>query len=341
MQLTASELSSRIGAELRGDGTVLLNRIAPIESAGPGDLSFIANKKYSKFLETTEASAVIAGKDAGSDSVTLLLHSNPYYAFMLAARIFSPPRAYEPGVHASANVSADAHVHETAHIGPGVTIEDGVSIGEGSAVLANCVVCAGSIVGDGCTIHPNVTIYDGTRIGNRVTIHGGTVIGCDGFGYATHNGIHHKIPQVGNVIIEDDVEIGANVTIDRATLGATQIGEGSKIDNLVQIAHNVVLGKGCIIVAQVGISGSTKLGSYVVAAGQAGIIGHLKIGDGAIIAAQSGVIRDIEPGNTVLGSPARDIIKSKKIEACLKRLPDALKDLSQIRKKMLETDEIS
>ena len=338
MPFTAREIAERIGADVSGDDSVVLNRLLEIEVAGPGDLSFIASKKYERFLGSSKASAVIVGRALSSDRLTLLLHDDPYYAFMLAARLFNPPKVYPPGIHPSAIISESAVVDPSVHIGPLVTIESGVVIGANSVVLANCVIGEGSILGDDCLMYSNVTLYHGCRIGDRVIIHSGTVVGSDGYGYATSEGIHHKIPQVGIVRIENDVEVGANVTIDRAALGETRIGEGTKIDNLVQIAHNVTIGKGCILVAQVGISGSSKLCNYVILGGQVGIAGHLEIGDGTIIAAQSGVSKDIGPGKTLLGSPAREILKAKKTEACVRRLPETLKRLKKLENKVSDLE---
>ncbi len=338
MQFTARELAEKIGADVSGDDSVVLTRLSEIEAAGPGDLSFIANKKYERYLDSSDASAVIVGISMSSDRLTLLLHDDPYLAFMKATRLFNPPRVYPPGIHATAVISESASIDSSAHIGPLVTVEDGVRIGANSVVLANCVIGEGNTLGDDCLLYPNVTLYHECRIGDRVIIHSGTVVGSDGFGYATSEGVHHKIPQVGIVRIENDVEIGANVTIDRATLGETRIGEGSKIDNLVQIAHNVTTGKGCILVAQVGISGSTKLGNYVVAGGQVGLTGHIEIGDGTMIAAQSGVSKNVGPGKTLLGSPAREILKARKTEACVRRLPETLKRLKKLEEKVRELE---
>jgi UDP-3-O-[3-hydroxymyristoyl] glucosamine N-acyltransferase len=326
-----------IGAEIAGDESIELKALAGIEEAVPGDLAFIANKKYLRFLETTRASAVIAASGTTSDRVTLLLHPDPYFAFMKAVALFHPQKTYAPFVHPSAVIAASATIHETAHIGPNVVIDDGVTVGKRSAVLANTFLGEGTAVGDDCLIYPNVTLRERSSVGDRVIIHSGTVIGSDGFGYATSEGKHYKIFQVGHVVIEDDVEIGANVAIDRATLGETRIGRGTKIDNLVQVAHNVRIGEGCILVSQVGVSGSTKLGKYVVLGGQVGLVGHIELGDGVQVGAQSGVARSVEAGKTVFGSPARDISQTMKIEACLRKLPEHIKLLRELDKKVSGT----
>lgn len=328
------EVAEKIGADIAGDESIELKDLAGVEDAEPGDLAFIANKKYLCFLETTRASAVIAASGTSSDKVTLLLHPDPYFAFMKAVMLFHPQKTYDPFLHPSAVIADSATVHETAYIGPNVVIDEGGAVGKRSAVLANTFLGEGTTVGDDCLIYPNVTLRERSLVGDRVIIHSGTVVGSDGFGYATSEGKHHKILQVGRVVVEDDVEIGANVTIDRATLGETRIGRGTKIDNLVQVAHNVRIGEGCILVSQVGISGSTKLGKYVVLGGQVGLVGHIELGDGAQVGAQSGVARNVEPGKTVFGSPARDISRTMKIEACLRKLPEHIKLLRELEKKL-------
>lgn len=334
MRLSAGKIADKIGTEVAGDGSVELTGLAGIETAAPGDLTFIANRKYLHYLDTTRASAVIAASGTTSDRVTLLLHPDPYFAFMKAMKLFFSPRVYHPSIHPTAVIADTAQIAPTAHIGPNVVIEDRVTVGSNSAILANVFLGENSKVGDDCLIYPNVTIRESSILANRVIIHSGVVIGSDGFGYATSEGKHHKILQVGHVVIEDDVEIGANTTIDRATLGETRIGRGTKIDNLVQIAHNVRMGEGCIAVAQVGISGSTKLGNYIVMGGQVGLTGHIELGDGVQVGAQSGVSKSIEAGKTVFGYPAREINRTMKIEACLNKLPESIKLLKQLDKKV-------
>lgn len=339
MAYSAREIAEKIGAEVVGDGAVELTGLAGIEDADSGQLAFVANKKYLRYLATTRASAVITGTDVHSERLTLLVHPDPYFAFMKAIRIFHPPKQYSPGIHATAVISESAVVDPSAHIGPNVVVEDSAVIGKGSAVLANSFVGEKAELGDDCLIYPNVTVRERSIIGDRVIIHSGTVVGSDGFGYANTDGTHHKILQVGHVSIEDDVEIGANVTIDRATLGVTRIGRGTKIDNLVQIAHNVDIGEGCIIISQTGVSGSTRLGKHVILAGQVGLVGHIEIGDGAIVGAQSGVSKSVPAETTVSGSPARAIIAARKIDACLSKLPESIKLLKELEKKVSKLTE--
>lgn len=342
MQFTVGEIASRIGGTVAGDGSVRIDGLAAIESAQSGQIAFVANRKYLPQLETTGASAVIVSKDTeSSGGPVLILHDDPYFAFMQLVRMFHPPKTYEPSVHPTAVIAEDAEVDESAHIGAHVTIEGGAKIGASTAILAGTFIGEHTEIGDNCIIYPNVTIRDRCKIDNRVIIHPGTVIGADGFGFASKDGVHHKIEQVGIVRIEDDVEIGANCTIDRAALGETVIGAGSKIDNLVMIAHNVKVGKGCILVSQVGVSGSTKLGDYVVLAGQVGLVGHIELGDGVVVGAQSGVAKGAKPGTTLFGTPAREMMQQKRIEACIGKLPDLVKRVRSLEKKLSDSSKIN
>ena len=312
--VTIQQLVERIGGVVkRGDAAATIDGVEAIEHAGPGKLTFIANTKYAPHLKTTRASAIIVPdkpeflQGETASPCVLIAHQHPYYAFMLALRIFHPdPHPIQPGVDPTAAVGENVRLGDGVHVGKNVVIEDGAHVGDGCAILPGCYIGRDARVGRRTMIGPNVTVMHECELGDRVRVHPGTVIGADGFGYAQLDGVHHKIPQVGRVVIEDDVEIGACVCIDRATMGETRINKGTKIDNLVQIAHNVQVGEHTIIVSQVGISGSTKVGNHVVLAGQAGLIGHLNIGDGAIVAAQSGVAHDLPPNTRVLGSPARE-----------------------------------
>jgi UDP-3-O-[3-hydroxymyristoyl] glucosamine N-acyltransferase len=331
------DIALYLQGELVGDPSIEITGLAGIEEAKTGDLTFLANPKYKAFLEKTFASCVIVGKEIEVAKVPLIRHPNPYFAFSKAMELFfETKKEYPKTIHPTAVLDKEVKLGKRIHLGPYVIIEDNVELGENVAVLAGSFIGAGSIVRENCLIYPHVTIRENTKIGKNVIIHSGAVIGSDGFGYSKEKGTHHKIPQMGKVIIEDDVEIGANVTIDRATLGTTRIGKGTKIDNLVQIGHNVVIGENCIIVAQVGISGSTQLGNNVVLGGQVGLVGHIKIGNNVMIGAQSGVTKDIPDNTTVFGYPAREIKKTKKIEACLSRLPEYIKRLKEIEEKLKE-----
>ena len=337
-RVTLADLAAQVGAEITGDGAVVISGVNTIEAAGDGELSFVANKKYAQFITKTRASALVLDFETPCDHLPGLRHANPYLTFARIIDILFPiERTVPPGVHASARIDPEASIAASAGIGPLCDIQTGVSIGENSQLVSGVFVGRHSTIGKNCLIYPGVRILAGTRIGNDVILHPGVVLGSDGYGYAEEGGgIVKKIQHRGWVEIDDNVEIGANTTIDRGMLGPTRVGEGTKVDNLCQIAHNVQIGKHCRIISQVGISGSTKLGNFVILAGQAGIIGHLHLKDGAIVAAQSGVAKDIEPGKMVLGSPARDVMEAKRIEASVPRLPELLKRVRALEKKLEE-----
>lgn len=319
---TLAELAAELGGTVVGDGAVTIRGVAGIREAQPGDITFIANSRYDGYLQETQASAVICSQEPRESTVPLLKVDNPYLAFQKVVRLFRP-ELYKPlpGVHPTAVVSPAASVGEGASIGPHCVIETGARVGANTVMMAGCYLGVQGVIGRDCQIHPNVTIREECQIGDRCILHPGVVVGADGFGFALDAGRYHKVPQVGIVIIGDDVEIGANTTIDRATTDATRIGDGTKIDNLVQIGHNVVIGQHCIIVAQVGISGSSHLEDYVVVGGQAGIIGHIRIGKGAQVGGQAGVSKSLPPGATVWGTPANPLNLVKRINAYLQRLP--------------------
>jgi UDP-3-O-[3-hydroxymyristoyl] glucosamine N-acyltransferase len=339
-KISLGEVARYLNGELSGDETIRITGVAAIEEAQAGDLTFLVNPKYIPFLSTTSASAVIVGQktEIPKTTIPLIKHPNPYLAFARALELFrefSPD--YPLGIHPTSVLGKDVVVESGVHIGPHVVVENGTKLGQNSTILAGCFIGANSKVGEKSLIYPNVTIRENVRIGKNVIIHSGAVIGSDGFGFARDGIKHYKIPQVGGVVVEDDVEIGANVTIDRATLGITRIGKGSKIDNLVQIAHNVNIGENCIIAAQVGISGSTYIGDESVIAGQVGMTGHIKIGKKVVVGAQSGVTKDVPDGTTVFGYPAREIHKTKRIEAHLSRLDlyvERLKEVERTLKKI-------
>ena len=334
MSFTVAEIAKQLGGEIAGDGSVKLTGFAPAEHAKPGDLTFAENHEYFARAEQSAASAVIVSADIKSGSKVLIRVPNARVAFAKVLPLFFPEPQFAPGIHPTAVVARTAVVDPLAHIGPHCVI------GERVRIEARVVLQAGNFVGDDCQIgedsqlFPNVTLYPRTKLGRRIRIHSGTVVGSDGFGYVVDAGAHRKVPQIGNVIIEDDVEIGACVTIDRGALGATRIGKGTKIDNLVQIAHNVVIGEHCIVVGQAGIAGSTTLGNYVVLAGQVGLAGHIKIGDHVTIAARSGVMSDINGGGTWLGAPAVPDKQAKRQMLAIQHLPEALRRLRDVEKKL-------
>ena len=329
------EIAKLVGGEVSGDENTLISGICGIREAKPGDLTFVANSKYLPLLSETRASAVITSSDVGSAIKPIIRTENPSLAFAKLVAFFSPAAQEHPD-----GVSPKAIVGKKVRLGKGVclqafvVVEKGAEIGDRSVLYAGCYVGRKSVVGNDCVIYPHVTIRENVEIGHRVIIHSGTVIGSDGFGFATVKGIHHKIPQLGTVVIEDDVEIGANVTIDRARFDKTVIGKGTKIDNLVQIAHNVVTGQNCILVAQAGISGSTVLGNNVVLAGQAGVVGHIRVGDNVLVGAQAGVTKAVSANTSVWGSPAKPLGRAKRVNASLQRLPELHQMMEEMRKRL-------
>ncbi|MHB8174119.1 MAG: UDP-3-O-(3-hydroxymyristoyl)glucosamine N-acyltransferase [Nitrospirota bacterium] len=334
MEKTLQELAEAVGGETEGDGLLRIKGVAAIKEAGPGDITFIANMKYIGELASTRASAVIAAPGINVEGKPCLRAKNPYLAFAKVLTFFAPKKKFSRGVMDGADVSREAYVGHDAAIYRNVFVEADAKIGDRTVLYPGVYVGEGSSVGADCIIYPNVVIREGVKIGDRVIIHGGTVIGGDGFGYAPDGGKHFKIPQIGGVVIEDDVEIGSNAAIDRGALGDTIIRRGTKIDNLVQIAHNVMVGEDSIIVAQTGISGSTELGHHVVLAGQVGLVGHIKIGDGVQVGAQSGVMNDLEAGQVYTGSPAFPHMEFLKMQAALRKLPELRKRVMEMEKKL-------
>jgi len=328
---TLKELAAALNGHLLGDESIEIRDVAGIREALPGDLTFIANSRYDAYLEETKASAVICARDTRQTSVPLILVDNPYLAFQLAVRIFRPDRDRpQPGIHPTAVVASDAKLGEGVSIGPWSVIESGAQLGARVVVGAHGYVGPRAEIGDDTSLYPRVTIREECVLGARCILHPGVVVGSDGFGFAFDQGRYHKVPQVGNVVIGDDVEVGANTTIDRATTHSTRIGDGSKIDNLVQIGHNVVIGKHCIVVAQVGISGSTELADYVTIGGQAGLVGHIKVGEGAMVGAQSGVTKSVGAHTVVTGYPAMQHGLWKRLQATMQKLPAMFQRLREV-----------
>jgi UDP-3-O-[3-hydroxymyristoyl] glucosamine N-acyltransferase len=336
MDVTLDELARLVGGKVTGDGKTVIRAVNGLREAGPGDITFLANSKYSPLLSSTKASAVIVAEGTASPIPALSVR-NPDLAFGKVAEHLNGAAGRPPaGIHPTAVVSSKAAIGKNVFIGAGTVVGDGASVGDNSVLHPQVYVGADAVIGPDSLIYPQVVVRERCRIGARVILHSGTVIGSDGFGYATDKGVHHKIPQVGIVVVEDDVELGANVTVDRARFGRTVIGKGTKIDNLVQIGHNVVLGQGCLLVSQAGIAGSTRLGNYVVMAGQSGLIGHLDIGDGAIITAQSGLTKDVPAGAVMSGSPASDRRTHLKELAALSKLPEVLQEIRKLRQEIEE-----
>lgn len=318
--VSIGEIVDLVAGEFNGDRNQTITSVGPLASAGNEQLSFLSNRKYAAELATTKAGAILVPKKLeGCDSRWIRV-DDPYFAFAKIMTRWFSNRPMPKGISAKAVVAGSAKLGNNVTLGHFAIVGENVAIGSNVTIFHNVSIEAGSTIGDDCIIHPNVVIYDGTRIGNRCIIHSGVVIGSDGYGFATHGGKHHKIPQIGTVRIEDDVEIGAGTTIDRAALGETVIGEGTKIDNLVQIGHNVKVGKHCLLVSQVGIAGSTELGDYVAVAGQSGFSGHLKIGNRVQVAAKSAVLADVPDDTKVMGSPAVPFTEFARRQAVVKKL---------------------
>jgi UDP-3-O-[3-hydroxymyristoyl] glucosamine N-acyltransferase len=337
LPLTAAEIATLLGGEVIGDPSLALTGFAPADRAQPGDLTFAENENYLARAEQSAASAVIVDRRVPAPKKTLVVVPNARIAFAKVLPLFFPEPSYTPGVHPSAVVAASAQLGPDVHIGPHCVVGEKVRIGARSVLQGGNHVGDSCLIGEDANLFPNAVLYARTELGNRVRIHAGAVIGADGFGYVLDNGAHRKVPQIGNVIIRDDVEIGANVTIDRGALGPTFIGKGTKIDNLVQIGHNVSVGEHCLFVSQVGIAGSTKVGSYAVLAGQAGIAGHLKLGNGISVGAQSGVMHNIPDGEKWLGSPAQPDRQAKRQMIAIQLLPELLRRVAELERRVGST----
>jgi UDP-3-O-[3-hydroxymyristoyl] glucosamine N-acyltransferase len=318
--VSLGEIVDLAGGEFAGDRSRMVSAVAPLASANGDQLSFLSNRKYAAELEATRAGAILVPKNLEGNDDRWIRVDDPYFAFARIMTRWFSNRPRPKGISPKAVVAASAKLGDNVALGHFAIVGDNVVIGDNVTIFQGVSIEAGSVIGDDCIIYPNVVIYDGTQIGRRCIIHSGVVIGSDGYGFATHGGKHHKIPQIGIVRIEDDVEIGAGSTIDRAALGETVIGEGTKIDNLVQIGHNVKIGKHCLLVSQVGIAGSTELGDYVAVAGQSGFSGHLKIGNRVQVAAKSAVLADVPDDTKVMGSPAVPFTEFARRHAALKKL---------------------
>jgi UDP-3-O-[3-hydroxymyristoyl] glucosamine N-acyltransferase len=329
------DLAERLDCQLEGDGEVEIAGLAGIEDAGAGDLTFFANPKYAAELRATRASAVILGERAEGAPCAMLRAANPYFAFARAMELFAPMPDLPPGIHRLADVASDATVDSTASIAAFASVGEGARIGARTAIYPHVTIGAGAIVGDDCVVHARVSIRERVVVGNRVVVQDGAVIGSDGFGFAQRpDGTHHKIPQVGAVVIEDDVEIGANTTIDRPAVGETRIGAGTKIDNLVQVAHGVKIGRDVLLAAQVGVAGSSTLEDRVTLAGQVGVAGHLTLGKGVVATAQTGIPNSVDAGSFISGYPAIDNRDWLKSSAVFRRLPELRKAVAELLKRV-------
>ncbi|MDD5166852.1 MAG: UDP-3-O-(3-hydroxymyristoyl)glucosamine N-acyltransferase [Candidatus Omnitrophica bacterium] len=341
MQKTLKEIAELIDGEVIGDSSIVIKGVAGIKEASEGDITFLANPKYLPFANSTRASAIVVSRETEPLTKPVIRADNPSLAFVKIVASFSSGHVSRPaGIHPTAVLGKNVSLGKDVAIGAYAVIEDNVSVGNNTVIYAGCFLGHHTKIGDDSLIYPNVSIREQVVIGDKVIIHSGTVIGSDGFGFITIKGAHHKIPQIGTVQIGDNVEIGANVAIDRARFDKTVIGNGTKIDNLVHIAHNVIVGENSIIVAQAGISGSTVIGRDVTIAGQAGLVGHITIGDGAILAAQAGVTKSVPPNTMVSGYPARPHETAKRVNACVQNLPKLYETINELKKKIQDLEKL-
>lgn len=333
-QLTEFFASHHLPCEIDGDGSTVVSSVATLEDAREGQISFLSNPKYEKELSTTQASAVLVRPDLKvSRKMNLLRTPDPYAAVTAAiVRLHGYRRHPQWGRSPQACIHASAVIGEKANIAAGVSIDENVRIGRNATIYPGVYIARDCRIGDDVVIMPNVVIYEGCVLGNRVAVHAGSIIGEDGLGYAPVKDKWIKIPQIGNVIVGDDVEIGANCTIDRATLGSSVIGNGTKFSNLIAIGHGTKIGEDCLFVAQVGVAGSVTVGRHVTMAGQAGIVGHISIGDNAVIGAKAGVTNDVDAGLTMLGQPAVPINECKRQVAVVQRLPELKNEIKRLRR---------
>ena len=339
--MRVEEIARLLGGRLQGDGNREIRDVAGLESAGADELTFAEGERALALARGSRAGCILVAEGVSVEGQTTIAVAHPKFAFIRAAEALRPPVAAAAGIHPTAVIALEAQLAPDVNVGPYVVIERGVMVGQGTRLGAGVFLGEGAQVGAQCVLHPRVTVYPGARIGNRVILHAGVVVGSDGFGYVFAEGCHHKFPQVGQVIIEDDVEIGANTTLDRGSLGATVVGQGTKIDNLVQIAHNVTIGRHCVIAAEVGISGSVEVGDYVVMGGQVGIGDHARIEERAVLGGGAAILpgKIVRKGETVWGSPARPLAEFKRMYAHLSNLPNLAQKVKAISERVLKRGE--
>jgi UDP-3-O-[3-hydroxymyristoyl] glucosamine N-acyltransferase len=336
MKLTLSQLIEKVGGTLRGDGSVLIEGAAGLGEAGPGDITFLANPKYGSQIATTTASALIVTAAVETGDRPAIVHPHPPLVWAKVLEILDGERTRRPtGVHPTAVVAATAKIGRNVTLGAHTVVEDGASIGDNTTLYAQVYVGFDTSIGSDCLLYPHVILRERVTVGNRCVFQPGAVIGGDGFGFTPAGGNQYKIPQVGSVVIEDDVEIQANTTIDRGAVGVTRIGRYTKIDNLVQIAHGVETGPNCLVAALTGVAGSTKIGKNVTLAAQVGVVGHIEIGDNVVAAGRTGISHSIKPNQVIWGSPSQPIQDEMKMLAAMRRLPKLLDEFKILRKKFL------
>jgi UDP-3-O-[3-hydroxymyristoyl] glucosamine N-acyltransferase len=334
MKKTLGELAALVGGELRGPADLVIRGLAPVDQATPEDITFIAHPRFAPLGEASQAGAVIVSPRWAALDKPLIVVDHPYLAYARVAALFAQARPRWSGISDQAYLGAEVHLGRDVAVGPLVFVGDGVRLGDRVTLMPGCYVGPETVIGDDTYLCPNVTILERCQVGARVLIHSGAVIGADGFGFIPTPEGQAKIPQLGTVVIEDDVEIGANVTIDRAALGETRVGQGVKIDNLVQVAHNVTLGDHTVMAAQAGIAGSTRIGQWVALGGQAGLIGHIEVGDRAQIGAQAGVTTSVPPDQVLLGTPAWPIKETRRVWACWRTLPDLYRKVRRLEQQL-------
>ena len=336
---TVAELAAHVGGRLSGDGRILIERVAAVENAEQNSIAFVEDAKLLERARQSRASCLIVPEGATVDGKCCIEAAHPKLAFALIAEVLHPPRKREPSTHATAIVAPSAQIDEGVHIGAGVSVGEKTHVGAGTQVYDGAIIGSYVRIGRDCVIHPNVVLYDNITIGERVILHAGVVVGADGFGYVREPGdSYHKFPQIGTVVIEDDVEIGANTCIDRGALGETRIGRGTKIDNLVQVAHNVRIGERVVIAAQTGISGSTIIEDDAIIGGQVGMGDHARVSRGAVVGSKAGILpgKIVRPGAVVWGVPVRPLDEYKRLNAHFGRLPQMRAEIDELRQQVKE-----
>lgn len=333
-----SDLAQRVSGEIHGGGDPEIDGVAPLDRAGSRQLSFLTNPKYRRQAGDSEAAALLVPEGVDLPGRILLVHREPYLALARLLELYHPAPPRPSGIDSTASVASGASLAKDVAIGPQAVIETGVVLEAGAIIGAGCVVGQGSMIGERSELRANVVLYPDTQIGKRCLIHSGAVLGADGFGFFTSGGTHHKIPQVGRVVIEDDVEIGANTAIDRGAMEDTVIGTGSKIDDLVMVAHGVRLGRGALLAAQTGIAGSTRIGEFSTFAGQSGAAGHLMLGDKTVVAAKSVALSDLPAGAIVAGIPAVNLGQWKRAQVSFRKLPELRKEVGDLRRRLADLE---
>lgn len=329
---TLGQLAEHVKGKVKGNADISISSVATLENATSSEISFLANPKYARALKTTKAGAVIIGKDVPSD-IPLLIAEDPYYAFAQIVILLHGHRQHQQtGISKNAKISPTAKIGANCHIHDFATVCDNAVIGDGTVIYPNVFVGPDVKIGSNCILYPSAVIYDNCVLGNNVILNANATIGKDGYGYATHKGIHHKIPQIGRVIIEDDVEIGGNCCLQRGAIDDTVIGKGSKLGDLISIGHGARIGQGCLMVGLIGVAGSTSIGNYCVMGGQVGIVGHVKIGNCVTIAAQAGVVNHVQDGAKIGGSPAFDASKARRAYSLIEDLPDIKRAVQRLEK---------